>query len=353
MTKNIRQPRVLSGTTQENIEELSKQAREILDSTDLSDYDKKLIANTVVELSTIAQTLQSTRHIPKISIFGSARTAPNHPDYLLCKQFSQNMAKQGYSIITGGGPGIMAAGHDGIPHEQAVGLGIQIPFEDKLNPFTTEATYQHIFKYFYCRKLAFVREAEAIVLFPGGTGTMDEVFEVVTLMGKGRSMPVPVVLINHPNSDYWKKWLEYMNYLKDYGTLDKGDIDLCVHTHDIEEAASYINGFYQRYHSLCYQGDTVIIRLSEPLPENVKTWLLEKYADFLGDYGIQEHNGPLDGENEPELTHLPRITIQADNTRPRRLFSFVRSLNKDGPGHEFHISSDTPPEEPRPTQSKT
>ena len=308
-----------------------EEAAKMLLSDEISGYDKKLIANTVNELFETAKMLQEIRTVPKITVFGSARTAEDHPDYQLCKEFSRQAANLGYMIITGAGPGIMEAAPAGAGPENSIGVGIELPFEKGVCAPIKESKYLITYRYFFCRKLAFIREADAVVLFPGGFGTMDEAFETLTLLHTGRSMPVPFVLMEEENGTYWEDWMQFVKrtLLKDSKNISANDLYLFRRFSDPAEAVDYINNFYRRYHSMRYVDDSVVIRLNSPLPKSLMEELTEEYADFLGDFGIQEVEALSDPEVEPELANLTRIMLKPNLTRPVDLYCLVRSLNRE------------------------
>lgn len=313
----------------------AEEAAQKLLSDDINDYDRKIIAHTVNEMVATAKMMEPLRHRHKITIFGSARTPEDHPDYILCRDFAKQMANLGYMTITGAGPGIMAAGHEGAGSENSIGVGIELPFETGLNPHTAASKHVLTFKYFFNRKLAFIREADAVILFPGGFGTMDEAFEALTLLHTGRSMPVPVVLMDHEGSTYWDDWLKLVkDGLLKHQMISPEDLEVFRRFHNVADAADYIHNFYRRYHSLRYWKDNgvdkVIIRLQTPVPEELIEDLKVKYKDFLGDFGIETHQEALPIEkDEQDIKHLPRLVLAANKKRPVDLCRFVRSINRD------------------------
>ena len=299
-------------------------------SDEINEYDRKMLVNTVAEMFETAKMFRNIRHIPKITIFGSARTKPAHPDYQLCVDFAKQMVQLGYMIITGAGPGIMAAGHEGAGPEDSIGVNIDLPFEQSVNEFIAKSKYLITYRYFFSRKLAFVREADAIVLFPGGYGTMDEAFETLTLMQTGRAMPVPFVVLDHPGSTYWKEWVKFVKKgLLDNENISPEDLHLFRHFQNVSDAADYIHNFYRRYHSLRYIGDKVVVRLNSPLPDSLLADLEKEYKELLNNKGIQK-SGPLpEEEDEPDLKDMPRLVFEANRHRPVDLYRLVRSLNRE------------------------
>ena len=335
----------------------AEEAASMLTSDEITEYDRKLISSTVAELVHTARVFKEIRQRPKVTIFGSARTKPDHPDYITCKEFARHLAQLGYMVITGAGPGIMQAGHEGAGPENSIGVNIALPFEQSVNEFIAQSKYLITYRYFYTRKLTFVREADAVVICPGGFGSMDEAFEVLTLVQTGRAMPVPFVLLEHENGEYWKEWERYVKKaLLDGGNISQDDMYLFRRFTDPAEAVDYIHNFYRRYHSLRYIGDKVVIRLNTKLPKSLLEDLREEYADFLGDFGIVESEALPEEQDEPDLLNLPRLIIQANRHKPVGLYLLIRSLNR-----ELKSSStrrqDRPeaqiPLPPRPKREKT
>lgn len=296
-------------------------------SDDINDYDRKLIVNTVSEMYETARMMQDIRTTPKITVFGSARTKADHPDYKLCVEFGKVAASVGYKIITGAGPGIMEAAPEGAGAENSVGVSVELPFEEGVNSVIQESKHLITYKYFFTRKLAFVRESDAIVLFPGGFGTMDEAFETLCLLHTGRTMPVPLVLMDSEGSDYWDKFLAYIkDGLLDTGNISENDLYIFRRFHDATDAMDYINNFYRRYHSMRYKGNDVLITLNTPLPNSLREELEEEYTDFLDGKGIMDAEPP---EHEPDLKNKPHILISPARSRPVDLYCLVRSLNRE------------------------
>src|SRR6185437_6408195 len=216
----------------------------------------------------------------KVSIFGSARTLESHSDYGQAAEFAKKMAAAGWMVITGAGGGIMAAGHGGVGAEPSFGLSIRLPFEQRTNPFIADDPKLINFKYFFTRKLMFVRSSNAIALFPGGFGTMDEGFEVLTLVQTGKSVPMPIVFIDAPGSTYWAAWQEYVEkQLLGRGLIGRDDLALYKITNSVDEAVEEVRRFYNNYHSVRYLRDELVIRLQRgPNPEQLGQ-IQERFAD--------------------------------------------------------------------------
>lgn len=258
--------------------------------------------------------------IRKVSIFGSARTPEDHPDYEAARSFGQKMAENGWMAITGAGDGIMKAGHEGPQREASFGLSIRLPFETTANDVIEGDAKLINFRYFFTRKLMFVSHSDAIAVFPGGFGTQDELFESLTLMQTGKSSIVPVVLVQGEGSDYWQQWEEGITAnLLECGWISPEDPGLYFIADDVDQAVEHVLQFYRRYRSSRYVGDRLVLRLDTPLaPEQVDE-LGREFKDLVAS-GAFEQSGPLPGE-ESHL-ELPRLHFH----HTRRAFGRTRRL---------------------------
>ncbi|MDY7016343.1 MAG: LOG family protein, partial [Cyanobacteriota bacterium] len=230
--------------------------------------DWKILTAALEDLEQAFQIFYAYRHIRKVSIFGSARTAPNEPEYRLAVEFARAIVQQGFMAITGAGGGIMEAANKGAQREHSFGLNIQLPFEQGANSFIRGDAKLIEFKYFFTRKLFFLRESDAIAVFPGGFGTLDEVFEALTLSQTGRYGPVPLVLLEAPESSYWEEWNDYIyNHLVNRGLVSPQDHSLYTITRDPRVACQTISDFYRVYHSSRFVGEKFVIRLNGELSD--------------------------------------------------------------------------------------
>jgi uncharacterized protein (TIGR00730 family) len=280
----------------------------------------KLLSASIKELRYALNVFADWREPHKVTIFGSARTRPDHPDYVAAVEFSRRMAEAGWLCITGAGDGIMKAGHEGPGRDASFGLAIRLPFETTANEVIKGDSKLINFRYFFTRKLMFVSQAEAVVAFPGGFGTQDELFESLTLVQTGKSSMVPLVLIEHEDGSYWKHWDNYVRRsLLDHGMIGADDLNLYYITRDMEDAVDHILRFYRNYHSSRYVRDDLVIRIRKPLkPGDID----RLNTEFLGlvKAGSITQRGPYDVETDhPEL---PRIAF----THTRRSFGLVRRL---------------------------
>jgi uncharacterized protein (TIGR00730 family) len=267
------------------------------------------------------------RHVPKVTVFGSARTAAEHPVSEQAYAFGKRMTQAGWMVITGAGSGIMGAAQEGAGRERSFGLNIRLPFEQEANPWIADDPKLISFKYFFTRKLFLVREAHAMAFFPGGFGTCDEAFESLTLMQTGKSTVVPLVLVDERGGTYWKSFEEFLRReMVAKGMIHADDLKLFRVTDDVEEAAAEIEGFYRVYHSLRYVRDDLVLRLRRALEPARLADLNARFADILGGPATQA-SGPLEAEAE-ELPDLPRMILpfnRTDFARLRELLDFVNA----------------------------
>lgn len=307
----------------QGIMKLHEQSADILDI--------KILNRALKELRYAFRVFQPYRDRPKVSIFGSARTPSTDPNFQLAARFGKLLSEQGFMVITGAGPGIMDAGHQGAGKEHSFGVNIMLPFEQNANSTIADDPKLVNLKYFFTRKLLFVREAHATALFPGGVGTMDEAFEVLTLVQTGKSHPVPIVCLEAPGTVYWEHWV---NFLKDQllprGLISESDLYL-FKVFDHEDAAvREIQQFYRNYHSLRYVDGQLVIRLHFSLTEEELERLREEFHDLLIS-GTITQQGPLPKEaDEPDLLHLPRLVLHHHRRNAGRLRQFIDSLNACG-----------------------
>jgi hypothetical protein len=290
--------------------------------------DIKLIDKSFKELRYGLKVFAPYRDVQKVSLFGSARTLESHGDYAQAAEFARLMAGRGWMVITGAGGGIMAAGHGGAGAEPSFGLAIRLPFEQLTNPFIANDPKLINFKYFFTRKLMFVRSSNAIALFPGGFGTMDEGFEVLTLVQTGKSVPMPIVFIDSPGSNYWQMWEDYVErQLLARGLIGPDDLRLYKITSDVNEAVHEVEHFYSNYHSLRYVRDELVIRLRRPLTEAQLAEIQRQFADIVV-RGTFRVSSPLPVESdEPTLSQLPRLVFVFNRREHGRLRILIDHLN--------------------------
>jgi uncharacterized protein (TIGR00730 family) len=295
-----------------------KMARDRMGTADL-----KLMNRSLKEMRYAAKVFAGYREFRKVCVFGSARTLPSAPEYQVAEKFGRQMVAHGYMVITGGGDGIMGAAQRGAGREHSFGLNIRLPFEQRANETIHGDTKLINFNYFFTRKLNFVKETHALALFPGGFGTLDEGFEVLTLMQTGKARIIPVVLVDAPNGSYWETWLNFVTGdLFKCGLIGKEDFFLFKIVHTADEAVREILQFYKVYQSARWVGDQMVIRLAHALTSGAVVELNEKFADLVRTGHIIQGTALRQEKNEPTIWNLPRLIL----TPHRHSFGRFRQL---------------------------
>ncbi len=264
----------------------------------------------------------------KVTIFGSARTLPNKIEYQQAVEFGRKIADAGFMVITGAGPGIMQAGHEGAGPDRSFGANIRLPWEQNANPVISQDKKLITFKYFFTRKLTFLRHSDAIALFPGGFGTMDEGYEAITLMQTGKSRLMPLVLIDRPGGTYWKTWDKNIreHLLRDQ--LISPD-DLCLYqiTDNSDEAVKIITRFYRNFHSSRFLRELFIIRLKHaPSPTAIEA-LNEDFSDIISGEKIHVIETTQEERDDEDFVDLPRLAFGFDRRQYGRLRQLIDALN--------------------------
>jgi uncharacterized protein (TIGR00730 family) len=286
----------------------------------------KLVNSALKELRHAFRVFKPYSHLRKVAVFGSARTPPSHPDWIHARAFAEKLVQEGWMVITGAGDGIMGAAQGGAGRESSFGVNIRLPFEQVANEFIAGDPKLINFRYFFTRKVVFVKEAHAIALFPGGFGTHDEGFEALTLVQTGKSEMVPVVFIDEPGGSYWRDWLEYVEtHLADRGLIAREDLNLFRVTDSVDEAVAEIEGFYRNYHSSRYVGSRLVLRLHEAPSDEQLERLNDEFAGLL-ESGRIERTKALP-EEEGEMKHLPRLQLHFDRRMAGRLRELIDRLN--------------------------
>ena len=291
--------------------------------------DFKLANRALKEMRQSSEIFHNFRGRRKVALFGSARTKSEEKEYQTAVEFSRRMVDEGFMTITGAGPGIMAAGNEGATAEHSFGLNITLPFEAAANEFIAGDPKLIDYNYFFTRKLAFVKEADAGVGMPGGVGTQDEIFEALTLIQTGKARLYPIVCLDAPGGTYWKAWRQFVEeHLFRLGMISESDFSLFKVTDDVEEAIAEITGFYRNFHSYRYVGDRLVVRLQTALAEAALHDLNERFETMVKS-GVIEACGALKEEgNEPELADLPRIVLRHRRRDFGLLREFINALNE-------------------------
>ncbi len=292
--------------------------------------DIKILARTLRELRHAFRLLSRYRCIPKVMVFGSARSLPGSAPYLQAMEFGRMMARNGWMVVTGGGEGIMEAAHIGSGQGFAMGINILLPFEQGDNRIIAgDPKLIHV-KYFFTRKLLFVKESQGVALLPGGFGTMDEAFEVLTLLQTGKSGLFPIVLLDEPGGDYWSLWSEFVvGHLVRRGLISPEDLSLFRVTDDAEEAVREILGFYRVFHSMRYVGKELVIRLRDTLSGDFLSRIRKDFSDIVVSGTFRLGESLPDERNEPGISDLRRLIFRFNRKNFGRLRSLIDFINRE------------------------
>ena len=292
--------------------------------------DLKILSRTLLELRYAFKVFRPYRRRRKVTIFGSARTQPDHPDYQSAVQLGRKMAGHGWMVITGAGGGIMEAGHVGAGKEASMGLNIMLPFEQGANDIIEGDPKLVTMKYFFTRKLMFVKECSAVVCCPGGFGTLDEALETLTLMQTGKQTMLPLVLLDHPTGSYWSDLGKFIDkQLLGGGTISPEDLSLYRITNDVDVAIDEVLTFYRRYHSMRYVRDRLVFRLKESLSDEKMEEIQTDFADILVGGRFEQGKGLAEEAGEPDLAGLPRLMFHFNRRGLGRLRKLINTVNAD------------------------
>ncbi len=291
--------------------------------------DLKLMNTSLKEMRFTSKAFSAYRDLRKVTVFGSARTRPDETTYKMARLFGQRLSESGYMVITGGGSGIMQAVNEGAGPEYSFGVNIRLPFEQKPNPIIEGNLKSISYKYFFNRKVAFLKESDAIALFPGGFGTLDETTETLTLVQTGKRNPVPIVLLDEPGGTYWIRWIEFVTEtLLAQDFISTSDLRLFERVDSVDDALQRINNFYSRYHSLRYIDNRLIIRLTSSIDQGKMEEFRIRFSDILRPDGEIYLSGPLPEEiDEPEVADLPRLIFDFKRKDFGRLRELIDAIN--------------------------
>jgi uncharacterized protein (TIGR00730 family) len=297
-----------------------------LATKDSDTLDLKIAEASLKELLEAFEVFAPYRDIRKVTIFGSARTPVESPLYQLAHEFARDIADQEWMVVTGAGPGIMAAGIEGAGRERAFGVNIRLPFEQGANEFIVDDDKLVEMRYFFTRKVALTKESSAFAVFPGGFGTLDECYELLTLLQTGKAMPAPVVLFDTPEGNYWSGWQQFIDdHVVANGYVSLGDERFFSRVTSAREGVAVIRNFYNNYHSMRMVGDRVVVRLRRAPTSEQLAELNNTYASMV-DHGTIESTGPLPAERSTnDVPELPRLVWHFN----RRDFGALRRLIDD------------------------
>lgn len=289
--------------------------------------DLKLANSALKEMRYSFLVFSRYRDVPKVTMFGSARTPPHDPNYALASEFARVMSdERGWMVITGAGPGIMEAGNIGAGPGLSFGVNIRLPFEAEANPHVHESRLIN-FKYFFTRKLMFMKESDGFALFPGGFGTQDECFELLTLIQTGKSPMAPIVMVEEPGSGYWDGWRAFVDRLEEQGMISPTDRCLFRFVNSAAAAADEICHFYDNYHSQRYVDGTLILRLHKVPSPGLVADLNKEFADILKAGEIEVVGPTAAEERDGDHIDLPRLRVPFNRRGFARLRQLIDRLN--------------------------
>ncbi len=310
-----------------------------MDKANIDRLELKIASQALVEMLDSWKVFSLARTSPKVTVFGSARTDPEEESYQQAAELGRIMAEHGWVTITGAGPGIMTAAMEGAGRDNSFGVNIVLPFEQDANHVILGDPKLAEFKYFFTRKLSFMKESDAFVCSPGGFGTLDEAFELLTLIQTGKSYPVPVVLLDPPGSTYWSGWQSFVEAeLLGNGMISPADLDIFIHTHDAKEAAEHVCAFYSCYHSLRYVGKRLVLRLQQQLDESSLATLNTEFADIVVEGEIAPIEATRAERSDDDHVELPRLAFRFNQRSYARLVVLIRRINElaGRPGDPVH-----------------
>lgn len=306
-----------------------------LDNT--SRGDLKIVSRTLRELRYAFKVFSPYRRERIVAVFGSARTHSENPAFLQAIEFGRKMAEHSWYVLTGAASGIMEAGHRGAGRKQSMGLNIMLPFEQSSNPVIRGDHKLVHMKYFFTRKLMFVKECDAVCLLPGGFGTLDEGLEVLTLLQTGKRDLVPVVFLDAPGADFWNDWDAFVRKrLLNEGMISPEDLSLYRLTDDVDCAVEEILNFYRIFHSMRYVKDLLVFRLKEKISDEALDRINTNFADILSSGKFELGEALPEEKDEPDLVDMPRLVFHFNRRSLGRLRQLVDDLNQTSQSNKQH-----------------
>lgn len=298
---------------------------------ELGTLDLKVINRALSEVRYAARVFKPYRHARKVSIFGSARTPEDDARYQMAVEFARQLAANEYMVITGAAEGIMKAGNVGAGKENSFGVNILLPFEQAPNEIVADDPKLITFKYFFTRKLFFLMEAHAVVLFPGGFGTQDEGFETLTLVQTGKAPPMPLILMELPEDDYWNNWDKFVReQMLDRGLISAEDMSIYKICNTPEEGVEWVKFYYSTYHSMRLVRRKLVIRLEKELVDEHVDTLNDEFPDIVYKGRIKKSAMLAEEANEPEIADKPRLVFNYNQMNAARLNQMILRINELG-----------------------
>lgn len=291
--------------------------------------DLKITASAIEEMRAAFKLFAPFKEVPKVTIFGSARTQQSDPLWTTTQQVSRRLADRGWMVVTGAGPGIMEAAATGAGRGRSLGVSIRLPFEERPNVAVTQDEHHVAMKYFFTRKLMLVKESFGFICLPGGFGTMDETFELLTLQQTGKMVPMPIVLLDKPGGTFWRGFERFAaEQIEGYGMISPGDLDRVLITESVDEAEREITGFWRNYDSLRWDNERLVLRLlAEPSDDEVRE-LNERFAGMLESGSIERTDPlPVEASDRDGTLDLPRLVLVPRQRGVGELHRLIRAIN--------------------------
>lgn len=296
--------------------------------SDFQRLNLKIASDSIRELSHAFRVFEPYHDKKKITLFGSARTSPSDPTYATAKEITSKLAAKGWMTVTGAGLGIMQAGLEGAGPEMSFGVNIKLPFEQEPNHIIANNPKLVEMKYFFTRKVMLIKESAGFVVMPGGFGTLDETFELLTLMQTGKAEPAPIVLLDAEGGTYWQSWQTFIDTeVTNRNLVSPPDRSLYLITHNINSAVNEIINFYRNYQSIRYVGKTLIIRTIKLTSDSELQLLNDQFADICHS-GKIERCRPTSAEiADNDRLELHRLALEFNQSSHGRLRELINVLN--------------------------
>ena len=292
--------------------------------------DLKILNRALKELRHAFKIFAPYRSVRKVSIFGSTRVQESDPYYQLGKNLGHRLAESGFMVITGAGSGIMQAGHEGAGREHSFGVNIRLPFVQRANRFIQGDPKLMTFHFFFTRKLMFVKEADAVIFFPGGYGTQDELIEALTLAQTGKSQLVPIILMDLPDKSYWSEWEEFLREaMLRRGYISEEELSFFKIINDVDAAVREIKSFYRNYHSYRFVKQDLVIRLNHPPAPGLIETLNREFQDILTEGKVQQTEPLANESDDPDTLHLHRLLVHFNREDFARLRQMIDVINRE------------------------
>lgn len=293
-----------------------------------SSLDVKIASAALQEMEDAFEMFAPYRDARKITMFGSARISEGSAIYALTVETARRIAEKGFMVVTGAGPGLMEAGMVGAGRENSIGVSIRLPFEASANPVIADDEKHVTMRYFFTRKLMLMKESHGFVCLPGGFGTMDETFELLTLVQTGRSVPAPIVFLDPPDRPFWKPIMAgLMPTLLAHEVISPEDTGLYRVTSNVDEAVRIVSHFYSNYHSIRHVDGRLVIRMERPVSEGDLSALRRGFVHLHG--GLFEASGPLSAEiRDGDLLDKPRIVLDYTGRGYGALLPLIDAINR-------------------------